>query len=175
MHRGFYHPPVVRRGAHPVRSYGDAGVGADASRADRRLTDGPASGFYPDTGGYAWYYDAATQNLTMVASPNTTQRLVFGPSHPRWQKMYDAVIAGKSPVSESSVLQSARLSGGKTTSGGSSGGGAPRGGTKAPEDAKLPDSKAGSITDAVWFWPVAILVPTAAVVGGLLLWPKKGK
>lgn len=30
-----------------------------------------------------------------------------------------------------------------------------------------------NITQQVWFWPAAILVPTAAVIAGILLWPSK--
>jgi len=52
----------------------------------------------------------------------------------------------------------------------SGGGGA--GGKKAASGGGARGS-GGSITDKAWFWPVAILVPTAAVIGGILFWPKK--
>ena len=53
----------------------------------------------------------------------------------------------------------------------SSGGGGSRGGTTVSA-APLPGAEE-SITDKVWFWPVAILVPMAAVIGGILFWPSK--
>lgn len=52
------------------------------------------------------------------------------------------------------------------------------GATRAPATpvsaAPLPGPEE-SITDKVWFWPVAILVPTTLVIGGILLWPSKKK
>lgn len=47
------------------------------------------------------------------------------------------------------------------------------GGGKKPVDNAPPSGPEESITDKAWFWPVAILVPTAAVIGGILFWPKK--
>lgn len=41
--------------------------------------------------------------------------------------------------------------------------------------ATAPPPSEESIMDKVWFWPAAILVPTAAVIGGILLWPSKKK
>lgn len=63
---------------------------------------------------------------------------------------------------------------GKVTTG-SSTRGAGAGGGKAPVGADVPTPPEESIMDKVWFWPVAILVPTAAVIGGILLWPSKKK
>jgi hypothetical protein len=55
------------------------------------------------------------------------------------------------------------------------GGGAGAGGAGGKKQAVSGGSGGGggSITDKAWFWPVAILVPTAAVIGGILFWPKK--
>jgi hypothetical protein len=44
-----------------------------------------------------------------------------------------------------------------------------------PVKGELPATMEESIMDKVWFWPAAILVPTAAVIGGILLWPSKKK
>jgi len=60
------------------------------------------------------------------------------------------------------------------SSGGSSGGGSGVGtGDRQGASASKPGSTGASLTDKAWFWPVAILVPTAAVIGGILFWPKK--
>lgn len=56
-----------------------------------------------------------------------------------------------------------------------SGGGAGGKGGKNRVDNLGPGGSGESITDKAWFWPVAILVPTAAVIGGILFWPKKKK
>ena len=56
---------------------------------------------------------------------------------------------------------------------GGGGGGAGAGGGKKTPSSLDTDRGGGSITDKAWFWPVAILVPTAAVIGGILFWPKK--
>lgn len=168
MHRGFYHPPVVRRGAHPILGYGDAAPGAVPVEG---------TGFYFDTGGYGWYYDRSTGDITMIASPKSRERLVFDRSHPRWAGIFDKVIKGRTPHTEAEVLAGASKSStpGKATRGGTPSHRGGPAGTPAPVNADLPGSQSESITDKVWFWPVAILVPTAAVVGGLLFWPKKGK
>lgn len=63
---------------------------------------------------------------------------------------------------------------GKVTTG-SGAGGAGAGGGKAPVSATPLPGPEESIMDKVWFWPAAILVPTAAVIGGILLWPSKKK
>jgi hypothetical protein len=166
MHQGFYHPPVVRRGAHPIREYG----------ATDSLVVVQPSGYYADTGGYAWYYDANSGVITMVASPKSREQLRFDVNHPRWKGIYDAVIAGKTPQRGGEVYAVAAKEGGNLTSAGGSNPGTPsRSAKPAPPDAKIPDSKGSKVTDAVWFWPVVILVPTVAVVAGLLLLPKKGK
>jgi hypothetical protein len=64
---------------------------------------------------------------------------------------------------------------GKVTTGSSTRSGGSSGGGKAPAGADVPPPPEESIMDKVWFWPVAILVPTAAVIGGILLWPSKKK
>ena len=59
-----------------------------------------------------------------------------------------------------------------TGGGGGAGAGAGAGGRSAVSGGGARGT-GGSITDKAWFWPVAILVPTAAVIGGILFWPKK--
>jgi peptidoglycan hydrolase-like protein with peptidoglycan-binding domain len=56
--------------------------------------------------------------------------------------------------------------------GSSAGTGAGAGVQQVRTDTKA-ESAGASLTDKAWFWPVAILVPTAAVIGGILFWPKK--
>lgn len=58
------------------------------------------------------------------------------------------------------------------STGGGAGAGAGAGGRSAVSGGGARGT-GGSITDKAWFWPVAILVPTAAVIGGILFWPKK--
>jgi peptidoglycan hydrolase-like protein with peptidoglycan-binding domain len=61
------------------------------------------------------------------------------------------------------------------TPSGSGGGGGGGGASRAPVKTDTPAPPEESIMDKVWFWPVAILVPTAAVIGGILFWPSKKK
>ena len=57
--------------------------------------------------------------------------------------------------------------------GGGGGGSSVGAGVQQVRTDTKPESTGVSLTDKVWFWPVAILVPTAAVIGGILFWPKK--
>ena len=166
MHEGYVH----RMGMVPVvPGYGYAATDA--------LVVTQPSGYYADTGGYAWYYDANSGVITMVASPKSREQMRFDVNHPRWKGIYDAVIAGKNPKKGGEVYAVAAAEGGNLTSAGQrSTPGTPSAAAKpAPANAAVPGSQGSSITDKVWFWPVVILVPTVLVVGGLLLWPKKGK
>lgn len=104
-------------------------------------------------GTYTYEVRSATEVFTNGAT--------FTPEHPRWGTF----------VSNLNEMQAdGRLKKGRAPAKGS--GVAP----VAPVKGELPDTMGGeSIMDKVWFWPVAILVPTAAVIGGILFWPSKKK
>jgi hypothetical protein len=96
MHQGFYHPPVVRRGAHPIREYGASDASATAYPVLKPAVKPASTGAYSDTGGYAWSYDSFSKAIRMIASPKDDQPAwQFDPSHSQWQRIYDAVSTSR--------------------------------------------------------------------------------
>jgi hypothetical protein len=116
MHQGFYHPPVVRRGAHPIREYGASDASATAYPVLKPAVKPASTGAYSDTGGYAWSYDSFSKAIRMIASPKDDQPAwQFDPSHSQWQRIYDAVIAKQMPMMFDEAVGVAKGQGGKRT------------------------------------------------------------
>ncbi len=119
-------------------------------------------GYYKDGGGWAWYYDAKADTLEAVAAPKgTSSSQTYSASSPGFFTMKTNIARyGASPVSKREAVENAEAAGGAEIKKGIlSGSGASGAGDSTP------------LTQRVWFWPVVILVPTAAVVGGILLLP----
>ena len=172
MHRGFYHPPVVRRGAHPVIGYGayDASKGYPQMRqsATDEMTGGAVSAVANSlagktyvgkdalklSGGKRGFFDAGLDQ--QVRAFQSDRGLAA-----------DGIVGPQTYKRLGLVGDPAAV---KPRSGGGVGGRA--GGAPSTVGGEPTDGTGESITDKVWFWPVAILVPTAALVGGLLFWPK---
>ena len=150
--------PAIREGA------ADAASGGAVTELRQRLAASD------------WYKDSETSTENRIAA--LEQPSVFGTftanltkavkSFQRYSGLTADGIVG--PSTWKALGYAGKVTTGSSTrSGGSSGGG------KAPVGADVPPPPEESIMDKVWFWPVAILVPTAAVIGGILLWPSKKK
>jgi len=107
-------------------------------------------------GSYTYVVKSTTE--AFVPETGVTFRAPDVPTEDRWNRFVKQ-------------LQAANLKEGKASPKPKSSGGG--GGSPVKTDVPAPPDE--SITDKVWFWPVAILVPTVAVIGGILFWPSKKK
>lgn len=75
------------------------------------------SGYYLDSGGYAWQWDRATGRLFVVAAPGGGMKWVYAASHPKFRAIYAKVIAGKTPWTTdlANILAIAGAQGGSAT------------------------------------------------------------
>jgi hypothetical protein len=141
------------------RRKGSSSTGAQTS--EQSEDTGAALSVRPGTwndGSYTYVVKSATE--AFVPETGVTFKAPDVPTESRWNKFV-------------TQLNSANLKEGKATGKPKSSGG----GSVAPSTVSAAplSSPEESITDKVWFWPVAILVPAAAVIGGILLWPSKKK
>jgi hypothetical protein len=138
------------------------------------------TGYYKDTGGYAWYYNATGDYLEAIAAPKGkyTSQPKFTSSTSGFQTMKATVLKQSNAATRAAAISNATAAGGVElpATSRSSGGGNVQ--PQAPADVA---NKAGggegfsldTLTQQVWFWPAAILVPTAGIIAGILLWPSK--
>jgi hypothetical protein len=129
----------------------------------------------------AWYRDPSTSTALRNATVNDPDFSTFT------SNLRDAVMSfqkynGLSPdgVVGKGTYKALGYTG-SVASGSSSQGAAPstqRGGsspspTPAPGEGEEAGFSFSTLTQQVWFWPAAILVPTAGIIAGILLWPSK--
>jgi hypothetical protein len=140
------------------------------------------TGYYKDTGGWAWYYNATSDYLEAIAAPKgkySTQPKFTSSTSGFATMKANIAKSGTIPTSRSAAIANATVDGGvelPQSSRSSSGGGSVQ--TQAPADklaAAGGDGFFSNLTSQVWFWPAAILVPTAAIIAGILLIPSKKK
>lgn len=108
-------------------------------------------------GSYTYVVKSTTE--AFVPETGVTFRAPDVPTEDRWNRFVKQLQAAS--------LKEGKATGKPKTSGG--------GGGASPVKTDAPPPPEESITDKVWFWPVAILVPTVAVIGGVLFWPSKKK
>jgi hypothetical protein len=106
-------------------------------------------------GSYTYVVKSTTE--AFVPETGVTFRAPDVPTEDRWNRFVKQLQAAS--------LKEGKATGKPKTSGG--------GGGASPVKTDAPPPPEESITDKVWFWPVAILVPTVAVIGGILFWPSK--
>jgi len=128
-----------------------------------------------------WYSDPSTSPALRSAAVNDSDFSTFT------SNLRDAVMSfqkynGLSPdgVVGKGTYKALGYTG-SVASGSSSQGAAPStqrsGSSPSPTPAPGEGEEAGfsfsTLTQQVWFWPAAILVPTAGIIAGILLWPSK--
>lgn len=142
-----------------------------------------SQGFYADTGGYGWYYNADTnKSIDLVFAPGGGQRITYYETDPSYKAIFNKVVKGKNPVGDKEELKAlAEKAGGKETTGkavaSSSAAGAQQetrstkaaGGTPATEGGEDDGKK---LWEKPWFLP-AVGALTLATVAAIAFWPTK--
>jgi hypothetical protein len=140
-----------------------------------------SQGFYADTGGYGWYYNADTnKSIDLVFAPGGGQRITYYVGDPSYQTVFDKVVKEKSPLRNKEALQAVvAKAGGKETTGrsvtSSSAAGAKQA-ARTPAAAADPKETLGGddkkLWEQSWFLPVVGAVTVAGVLA-IALWPSK--
>jgi len=149
------------------RSSFDAAVTAARARTGSSGTSAPSTsssgtqlpanlvGKTWNDGSYTYIVKSTAE--AFVPETGVTFRAPDVPTEDRWNRFVKQLAAAS--------LKEGKATGKPKSSGG--------GGGASPVKTDAPPPPEESITDKVWFWPVAILVPTVAVIGGVLFWPSK--
>jgi hypothetical protein len=177
---------AVRRDGSGSTPSASTGMAASLALRSGDVSAGftPSTGYYTDTGGYAWYYNAAGDYLEAIAAPKGkyTSQPKFTSSTSNFQKMKDTVLKQSNATTRAAAISNATAAGGVElpATSRSSGGGNVQ--SQPPKDVANRDSGGNgdegffsNLTQQVWFWPAAILVPTAGIIAGILLIPSKKK
>lgn len=143
-----------------------------------------SQGFYPDNGGYGWYYNADTnKSIDLVFAPGGGKRITYYVGDPGYQTVFDKVVRGKSPVSNKEALKAiVEAKGGRETSGRSVGSSTSAGFEQAKKtaadtgagDPGSPGAPSGAFYQKPWFLP-AVAVVTIAGVAAIAFWPAPKK
>ncbi len=139
------------------------------------------SGYYADTGGYGWYFNAGTLELDMVYAPGGGQRIAFAHTDPKWAAIFNTVVSGKTPkATKGEVAYIAGKAGGletvnKAIAASSSQGKAIAASVPVTVKTKTPGSPTGPdapFYEADWFLPA---LGGVVVLGALAIafWPAK--
>jgi hypothetical protein len=76
-----------------------------------------ATGYYLDSGGYAWHWDRAKARLTLIAAPGGGMRWSYTASHPKFAAIFAKIVNGKEPWTDNlpTILAIASAQGGTET------------------------------------------------------------
>lgn len=183
MHAAHY-PLVVRQGMRPV-GYGNAAAAFPVPEITLGATDANTSGAVSLAATALAKWANGVEGRGLFGYPEIADISIARDSGTFTQDFFDAVkkfqkakglkvdgIIGTNTWKALSGSSAGTSAGPSAGTGGGGGGGGGAGGKRTPSSLDT-DRGGGSITDKAWFWPVAILVPTAAVIGGILFWPKK--